>query len=686
MSAILAPDDPTRADWEAAFRPDYAPGTDLSVESVYKDGTHVRSAGRMTLPDHASMPDFRAIFEHAPGLFLVLAPDHTIIAVSDRFLLATMTDRDEITGKSLFEVFPDNPHDPAATGVMNLKASLARVLAGKRPDTMADQKYDMARPDGTFEERWWSPHNSPVLDQNGEVAYIILKVEDVTGLHRAANDQDNADSQLDRFFSLSLDMLCIANSDGYFKELSPAFTRTLGWSIEEMTTKPFTDFVHPDDLEATMKEVERQVVAGEPVLQFENRYRHKDGTYRVLSWKSVPFEGGFMYAVARDVTEQKQMEDSLYTARDEALRASRAKSEFLSRMSHELRTPLNSILGFAQLLDMQYDDPRIKDQCSQILKGGRHLLELINEILDISRIEAGRLALSLEPVSVTLVLEQAVELVQPLAERDEISITVGGGCADAHASADKQRLLQVFINLLSNAVKYNRQGGQVEVACRRDGEDVHVVEFRDTGHGIPEEHIHQLFQPFERMGQQATEGTGLGLALSKQLVGLMGGSLELGENGPDGATFVVKLRASASPIELAGAVGALTATTSGLQARILCIEDNLANMKLLEHVFESWPGVTLIPAMQGSIGLELAVQHLPDLVLLDVHLPDMNGLEVLKRLKSDPATARIPVVVITADAMGVQRKAMLSAGAVAYVTKPIELAELIATIEIVLGD
>ncbi len=631
--------------------------------------------------------DYRSVFESAPGLYLLLDPQLVIVGASQAYLDATMTRREQIVGKGLFEVFPDNPDDPQATGEANLWESLDKVRRHKQPHRMADQKYDIARPDGSFEARYWRPLNTPMLDEMGDVALIIHSVVDITDEVRAQESAASSTGDLQRFFELSLDMLCIANADGYFKRLSPAFERTLGWSVQDLTTRPFSEFVHPDDLKATMDEVERQVVAGEPVLTFENRYLHKDGSYRVLSWKSVPHEGGFMYAVARDVTERRSLESSLVEATEEARRANRAKSEFLSRMSHELRTPLNGILGFAQLIELQYDDPNLQDLTKQILKGGHHLLGLINEILDIARIEAGKLAVSLEPVVAKTALDQAASLVAPQANAEGVSIDIDGACEHAHVTADRQRLTQVFINLISNAVKYNRKGGSITVSCEDGPDGTYRIAFKDTGIGIPAESQHLLFQPFERIGQETTPGTGLGLALSRQLVELMGGSLVLESTSEKGSTFVVTLRQSDSPIEAASASlpngGGVSFV---LNARILCIEDNLSNLKLLEHVFENLKGIELIPAMQGSIGLELARQHVPDLVLLDVHLPDIDGIEVLRRLRADEATAEIPVIVISADATTGQRKRLLGAGALAYITKPIDITLLTATIEEALRD
>src|SRR5579862_9184204 len=232
----------------------------------------------MKSPDQPS-PDYQKLFESAPGLYLVLTPAFVIVDATDEYLRVTMTKRDEVVGRHLFDVFPDNPDDPEATGTRNLQNSLAAVLKTGEPHQMAIQKYDIRLPNSeTFEERYWSPVNYPVFDDTGTVALILHTVEDVTGLLRLQTaesdhmreiaDRKQAENELDRFFNLSLDMLCISNADGYFKRVSPAFTTTLGWSVEELLTRPFSDFVHPEDLESTMREVERQVVAGEMVLQF----------------------------------------------------------------------------------------------------------------------------------------------------------------------------------------------------------------------------------------------------------------------------------------------------------------------------------------------------------------------------------------------------------------------------------
>lgn len=626
----------------------------------------------------------------------MLTPTFEIVAVTDAYLRATMTDRKAILGKDLFEVFPDNPADPAATGTRNLRASLEVVLQERASHQMAVQKYDIPIPgsDG-FEERYWSPINVPVLDDAGEVALIIHRVEDVTEMARLSL----AEGDLDRFFAISLDMLCIASSDGYFKRVSPAFTRTLGWSVKQMQSRPFIEFVHPDDREATLLEVERQVRAGEKVLQFENRYQHKDGSWRVLSWMSIPQPGGLMYATARDVTEQKRNEAEicklneglrlraieLDEARNGAERANRAKSDFLSRMSHELRTPMNAVIGYAQLLEMRSDDPKTLESARAILKGGRHLLGLINEVLDLARIEAGKLAVSMEPVPVKGAIVHALELLKPDAESRGIAIEfVSEPDESVHVMADRQRLIQVLLNLLSNASKFNRLGGRIEIRCSQSSSGAVRIEVADTGLGIEEESQAALFQPFERLGNESVEGTGLGLALSRSLMKLMGGTIALVSTSDAGTTFALELSVAASPTASLAPSDDLCQpkhSEPGGRLRIVYIEDNLSNLQLLETVFEDIGGIELISAMQASVGLSLVKSHVPDLVLLDLHLPDAHGFDVLQELKADPKTARIPIVVISADATESQIKRLMKAGAKSYLTKPIDLPALLSELD-----
>ena len=393
-----------------------------------------------------------------------------------------------------------------------------------------------------------------------------------------------------------------------------------------------------------------------------------------------------MHLVAERTAVLEQTMTELDAARETAETANQSKSEFLSRMSHELRTPLNAVLGFAQLLEIESLTEDQSESVTQIVKGGRHLLELINEVLDIARIETGHLALSAEPVLPSEVVSDVLDLIRPLAVERSVTITANLGAADAYVLADRQRLRQVLLNLLSNAVKYNRVGGSISIGCdRRDPTHVRIS-VTDTGTGIPLESQAKLFQPFERLGAEQTniEGTGVGLALSRRLTEAMGGRLDFESTVGRGSTFYVELPVTEGPVERFERLNPQpveVAHPETTRHTVLYIEDNLANVKLIEHVFASRGDIDLVPAMQGRMGLDLARRDPPALVLLDLHLTDMDGRDVLRLLRAEPVTADLPVIVLSADATERQIERLLAEGATAYVTKPIDLGEFLSRVD-----
>jgi PAS domain S-box-containing protein len=611
-------------------------------------------------------------------------------------------------------------------------------------------------------------------------------------------------AEANRFWELSTDLLCTVGSDGYFKRMNGAWERALGWTTQELRSRPFIDFIHPEDREATEAEEAALTSADHETRNFENRYRCKDGTYRNMLWaaKTTPGaaltyatgrdvtehkraeekfrdllesapdamvivngcgeiqlvnaetktlfgytreeligqpveilvparyrtrhpdnRGGFFSrprarpmgaglelwglrkdgrefpleislspmktgdgllatAAIRDVTERKRIEQAAEAARAEAEHANHAKSEFLSRMSHELRTPLNAVIGFGQLLEIHDLDTSQRESVEQILKAGRHLLELINEVLDISRIESGTMSMSLEPVSLGSALAEALSLIRPLADEAAVRLAADPTeLAGLHVLADHQRLKQVLINLLSNAVKYNRHDGEISVRCDELPAGRVELAIRDTGRGITADELERLFDPFDRLGAERTdiEGTGLGLALSLQLTKAMGGTIKAESEPEMGTTMRVELDRAEAPKDEAWTQPAVTAANGSPQGTIIYIEDNLSNLKLVERLIDRLPEVHLIPAMQGRLGVDLARQHHPDLILLDLHLPDLTGREVLQQLKRDPETAAIPVVMLSADATPRQVARLQADGAAEYLTKPIDIDLLLNT-------
>ena len=390
-------------------------------------------------------------------------------------------------------------------------------------------------------------------------------------------------------------------------------------------------------------------------------------------------------AELRDALAEKELlEQGQREAREAVESANRSKSDFLSRMSHELRTPLNAVLGFAQLLESEDLSEQDHDSVRQILRGGRHLLDLINEVLDITRIESGTFQLSAEPVLVQEVLEDVAELTRPLADQAGIHLVTGATSGDGqhHVLADRQRLKQVLINLVSNAIKYNRPGGSVAMSCERVEGSRLSIKVHDTGPGIRPEHLEMLFMPFERLGAEQTniEGTGIGLALSRRLAEAMGGTLTVDTALGQGTTFLVELPVVEGQVEryerLNGDKRFQVRERVAPKRKILYIEDNLSNLRLVERILSRDGDIEIVSAMQGRLGPELAREHQPELILLDLHLPDTTGDEVLRQLRDDPSTASIPVAVVSADATTGQIRKLLAEGAAAYLTKPLDVAEL----------
>jgi PAS domain S-box-containing protein len=546
--------------------------------------------------------------------------------------------------------------------------------------------------------------------QSAIIGYLLIGTDN-TARKQVEAEQKKLDQRLrdQQFYTRSLiesniDALMTTDPSGIITDVNKQMEALTGCTRDELIGAPFKNyFTDPERAEAGIKLVLRE----KKVTNYELTARARDGKTTVVSYNATTFydrdrtlQG--VFAAARDVTERKRFEQTLQETNGElegakavAEKANLAKSDFLSSMSHELRSPLNAILGFAQVMESESPrpTPSQKESIDQILQAGWYLLELINEILDLAAIEAGRLSLSLEPVSLLEVMLECQAIIEPQAQKSGISMSYPPFDTPCFVNADRTRVKQVLINLLSNSIKYNREQGTVEVKCTESAPGRVRISVKDTGAGLPPEKLAQLFQSFNRLGQEGSveEGTGIGLVVTKRLVELMGGEIGVESTVGVGSDFWVELISDAAPRLAVDGAGPTTVSEpqvpGGARLRtLLYVEDNAANLKLVEQLIARRPDMRLLSAQDGSLGVALARAAQPELILMDINLPGISGIEALEILREDPATAHIPVIALSANAVPRDIAKGLEAGFFRYLTKPLRVDEFMNTLDVALAS
>ncbi len=612
-----------------------------------------------------------------------------ITKVNDRFCEISGYRREELLGRN-HRILRSGVHPASFYEEMWRTISQGQVWRG----TICNRKKN-------GEEYWVESTIVPFLDARGRPYKYVSARTDVTEMLRNARRLELG--QL--YANIGTWDWDIRTGNLYWSDrVAPLF----GFmeEIHETDLDAFLDLVHEEDRETVIDAINLSLGSGVE-LSCEFRVVWPDGTGRWMLARGDALRGEdgnprHMLGVVQDIDNRKRAEQALIEARDQAESANRAKSQFLSSMSHELRTPLNAIIGFGQLVLMDAGrnlSETQKDNVEEILKAGRHLLSLINEVLDLARVETGNIELNLGPVPLSMTIIESVQLVSPLAEARGIDIellcegeAVTGEtlpCRDLVVRADATRLKQVIVNLLSNAIKYNHKGGRVSVACTHTDEGDIRVAVTDTGPGLSEQQQEKLFVAFDRLGaeQSNIEGTGIGMVIARSIAELMGGRIGVESRPGQGSTFWIALPAG----ETTGEDGEMdneepmpleqAARGAGEAHTVLYIEDNPANLRLVEQLLERRGGIRLLSARDAEEGLQIIRQHRPELVLLDINLPGMDGYEVLRSLREMEQGRELPVVAISANAMPRDVERGREAGFLDYITKPIDVAALLAAVD-----
>ncbi|HEX2012790.1 MAG TPA: CHASE domain-containing protein [Roseateles sp.] len=700
---------PARAALERARRtalPSATEGFQLSQDSQAATGVVVYQALYTGMPSVAAERDTAL----RGAVFATLRPDQLIQTIPARM--------PEYLAVCLIDTDPQTPRPRLAgpPGCERLPAGLPQTLrtlsfAGRAWDIRVYAPQDLLNSSGRGSWAFalvgllcCALLGALLLTVTGRARRIeVLVGERTAALEHEVQERERASAALlaseQRFRNIFQNApigLCFTDLDGMPQEVNPQFCRMLGYTEQELLRMRSLSFTHKDDRAEDVR-LSRLLVAGKiDMYRRQKRYLARDG--RVIHGRALVSllrdargEPQRLVGVVEDITDQLKMQE-LEQAREAAEAASHAKNDFLSRMSHELRTPLNAMLGFTQLLEMDREQPlseRQRGWAAQVQQAGWHLLEMINDTLDLSRIESGSLKLDLQRQDLDELLDDTLALIEKPARQRGIAIRRALAPEARHAIGDATRIRQLLTNLLSNAVKYNVEGGQIELSSRLLPSGMLELSVADTGLGLSPTQLAELFQPFNRLGRErsGTEGTGIGLVICERLLELMGGGIKVSSAEGQGSTFSLQLPAAPAPLDDADSMpAALDEPASTTRRRIVYIEDNAVNVEVMRGILAQRSRLSLEVYGDGASGLAAVLADPPDLLLLDMQLPELDGLGVLQRLRAAPQCARLPVVAISANALPDQIARAQAAGVRQYLTKPVDVRELLALLDRLLGD